>query len=654
MKPKYPLLLSPLDLGNGILLRNRIMAAPGTVTIGQGAENWPTEIIIQNYANKARSGAAVVCCKGRSSAINTDNPHRSDLDIFDPRAQHYFAQMSDAVRSNGARASIALPTPYELVGDYDVSTGVPSEFVPGDGSYVKYGKEAPKDLLERISDFYAHEAATAKMLGFNGCYIHMAYRIMFPGRFLSPHSNIRTDEYGGCVENRVRFPLEICKKIKDACGKDFLIEVTCSGEEPEFNPGVTIEDTVRFAQLAEGLIDILQIRASEIDHSQNTYLDPRVVPHYEVTKKVATRLREVGCKTHVSMVGGCHDPAVMESLLEEGACDVISTSRSFIANTDFVRKIMEGREDDIVPCLRCNKCHQPKPNFWRAACSVNPVHGIEHKVDHMYSAPSSPRRIAIIGGGPAGMEAAIVCADRGHKVTLYEKEAKLGGQLVAASVPYMKWTVKKFMDYMVHQVEKRAIDVKLNTRVTKDSITAENYDVILCAVGAEPKHAGLPGEDNPRVLTAYDALLNPAAVTGDVVVIGDGEVAVETALHFAKNGHKALLLGKHDKLAANCTPVHFRSLFIEHWEAEPNFSFELNVKTNEILDGHIVRYTAADGTEKTVEAGTVLVAVGMKARHQEAVDLAGQSPFYMLLGDCEEADSIMSAMRNAYITAMTL
>ena len=646
MPVKYPNLFSPVKIGN-VVLRNRLIATCSSPHFCQGSESWPTEGFITHYANKAKGGAAVVTCKGASPVLNGSDPHASMLDIHNGANQHYFAQMADAVRYYGAMPSILImPASGIMVHGIDASDDIWSEFVEGDGSVRMKGKAATHDYLERCSDEYAAEAKIAKNLGFGMCFMHMSYRLMLPGRFLSPYTNRRTDEYGGSVENRARFPLLICEKIKAECGSDFLVEISCSGQEPELTPGVTVEDTIELAKLCEGKVDLLQIRGTFIDPSQPTYLNPKEVPHREVASRITHAVHEAGCKTKIVIVGGGYDPNTCEEMIANEDADFIGSARAWLTNSDWGVKAMEGREDDIVPCLRCNKCHQARPEHWLSVCSVNPVFGLEPKIDRMVTKPAGKMKVAVIGGGVAGMEAALVSAQRGYDVTLYEKTGQLGGQLNIAAIPYMKWTIPKFRDYMIHQIEKSKVRVELNTPVTAGMLEKENYDAVLVAIGANPKRPPIPGAE--QVMTAVEALQKPEQVKGDVVIIGGGEVGVETGLHLAKLGHKVKVLEMQEKLAPDAVPIHFYSLFRAEWEQQPLFSFAVNAKAQEILDGKTVRYTDGDGAEQSVTADTVLVAAGMCGRQEEAMSFANSAPKVYYLGDCHECGSIQTAMREAF------
>ncbi|MGI5971283.1 MAG: FAD-dependent oxidoreductase, partial [Oscillospiraceae bacterium] len=566
---RYPHLLAPVTI-NGVTLRNRVIATCSSPHFIQGTETWPTDALITHYANKAKGGAAVVTCKGNQPKVVLD-PHDQNLDITIPANQHYFAQMADAVHYYGAKASILVQPPITLTQGWDASTGIPSEIVEGDGSVQVTGKEAPEDVLIKIADSYAEHAYIARGLGFDMCFIHMAYRLMFPGRFLSPYTNKRTDKYGGDVRGRAQFPLMIAKKIKELCGQDFLIEVSCSGHEPELQGGVTIQDTIQLAKEVEGYIDLLQIRGTFIDPSQPTYINPKRIPHLEVTEQITQAVHDMGLRTKITLIGGCQRPDILDDIIERGAADMIGSARGFLSDPNWVNKAYDGKADEITPCLRCNKCHQAKVGDWNSVCSVNPTFGIEHRLGMINVPPTPKKTVAVIGGGPAGMQAALECAKRGHDVTLYEQSGTLGGLMNDASISAIKWTLKEFRDYMVHMVAKSNINVLLNTKATPEMIEKQGYDVVIAAVGSDPIIPNIPGAE--KAFTAPEALRDHTKLDENVVIIGGGEIGVETGIHLAENGHKVTILEMLDVLAPDCVPIHFRILFREKWENTPNLSW---------------------------------------------------------------------------------
>jgi 2,4-dienoyl-CoA reductase-like NADH-dependent reductase (Old Yellow Enzyme family) len=273
---------------NGVMVRNRIIASGCSPHFVQGDQNYPGEGLITHFANKARDGAGIVVCKHRDPVAMEDKSHTNHIDIYHGPTQHYMCQMSDAVHYYGAKAMLFLfppngdTIPGTKYAEYDCSSGIPTPMVVGDGSVARIGKEAPEWVMDAVIEEHVQEAILAKEMGFDGCFIPAPYRMGFIGRFLSPLTNIRTDKYGGSWENRARFPLKLCKAIKDACGENFLIEMSISGDEHEYEGGKTIEESIYFANAAEGIIDILQIRGGQIDSSNAIAIQRIDMPHLEL------------------------------------------------------------------------------------------------------------------------------------------------------------------------------------------------------------------------------------------------------------------------------------------------------------------------------------------------------------------------------------
>lgn len=650
MSLQFKNLLSPIKINN-VVLRNRLIATASNPHFIQATEKWPTEALISHYANKAKAGAAVVTCKG-NNPVKTADPHSLSLDIHQGQHQHMFAQVADMVHYYGAKASYLVLPDMNIVKGYDASDGVLSEFVAGDGSKAEYGKAAPKELLLQMVEAYAEEAKLAKSLGFDMCFMHMAYRMMFPGRFLSPLSNKRTDEFGGSIENRARFPLMICQAIKEACGKDFLIEISISGREDDmFEGGLTLADQIEFAKLASGKADILQIRGGSIDPSQPTYLDLREIPQRDNAAAIRKGLRDAGVdNVYIDVVGGCQDLDHCEEIVASGDADFIGAARAFIADPMWGNKAYEGRSEDVVPCLRCNKCHVAGPGNWNTVCSVNPEWGLEHKVERLVSPPVQQKRIAVIGGGPVGMEAALLASRRGHRVTLYEKEARLGGLINHTDGVDIKWTLGKFRDYLVRQIGKSSVEVKLGITAEPETIKRMGYDEVIVAIGAEPATPPIPGIDGDNVIPAIHVVKEEPNMGRNVVVIGGGEIGVEMGLHLAKKGHQVTLLEMGPVLSPESVPVHFRSLFEKAWEEQDGFTYHLNARCTGIGTDS-VHYLDENGIAQTLPADSVVLAAGMRAKQDEAMTFMDGNVRTHMIGDCNKVGCIQTGLRAAYALA---
>jgi 2,4-dienoyl-CoA reductase-like NADH-dependent reductase (Old Yellow Enzyme family)/thioredoxin reductase len=640
--------------------------------------------VITHYANKAKNGAALVTCGGASlaRAVADEDPlkvraeHTSEFnpertwfiwgnhfhrfDLADGRCQNYLAQLSEAIHFYGAKATMQIAA--YVPPQYDVSTGIPSAAVYGDGSISSVGVEIPADMLDGIADNYALQAALVKEVGFDGVFLHMAYRVRLLGRFLSPLTNRRTDQYGGSLENRARFPIMVADRIKQRCGRDFIIEATMSGCDPELGTkflcetglpaiqGVTLEDAKEYAKMLTGHIDLLMLKAPQIDHAHPTGFNPEPTPFLYM----AEAIKKSGAGIKVVTSGGYQDLDVCEDIIASGKADFIAMARSWISNPDFGRKAYEGRNEDVVPCLRCNACHVSSYyDPWSSTCAVNPIWGIEHRIDKLIEPPTGKKKVAVVGGGPAGMEAALIAAGRGHQVTLYEKSGALGGLLKTSDGVSFKWPLRDFKNYLIRQIKKSNVKVCLNTEADPEMLKEEEYDAVLVAAGSEPIVPPIPGVDGKNVVFAVDVYGKEDSLAENVVVIGGGTVGVETGMHLAEKGHKVTVLEMMNMLARDAVPIHYYSMFQEAWEKLQHFKYILNARCHGI-GADKVTYLDADGKEHAIKADSVVIAVGMKPKNDLALEFYGAGDRFFMIGDCNIVGNVQKAMRSAFSTASTL
>ncbi len=661
----YPHLLSQVKCGNRIL-KSRMSSANSLPHFLQGPETYPTEQVMDHMLAVARNGAAIVTFadwskEDQRESFNEDGRRFPMYNLKDPSVENYLCQFTDQIHSYDTLVSLAImpftaPDPMYDVYDQEeyeakrTNVRVTQGDVLDDydiGYMIRGGKPSKalsKEMIASIIEDQAQKVLFYKHMGFDMVTIHCAYRATLFSRFLSPITNKRTDEYGGGIEGRSLFIRQLCTRIKELCGKDFLIELQVTGSEPG---GTTIEDTIALAKLCEGLVEIFQFRAASPNNNHPTGYNS--VEHVYKPLADCAAVKASGTSILCEPIGGFQDPDDMEEILATGKADLIGAARMFFVDYDFYQKLLEGRKDDITPCVRCNKCHVPSlTDRWLSFCTVNPKLGINHKLDQFTKPACGSKKIAVIGGGPGGMRAAMYCSERGYTVDLYEKTDRLGGQLCIMDGASFKWPLVNYRSWLIQQVEKDpAITIKLNTEATADMVRGQ-YDAVITALGATPKQPPIPGVE--KAYNVFDAFTKYDQMGKRVVVIGGSESGTEAAMCLVEHGHEATVLSRGTQLAPDATPIHYRECIEEVYTAMDDFHSIMGVTTTAIGDGY-VEYRDADGETHRIECDDVVALGGMGALLDEALAFSGTAQQVMRVGDCRKVGCIRDCNRMAWVVA---
>lgn len=652
-KMKYPKLFSPLRLGN-VVLRNRIISAPQGF-LHLDAESLPTQAAVAFYEEKARGGAAVVTIgEGYVDSVHgIDIPKGIHLDTDDCIGG--ISLLADAINKHGAIASMELQHAGMYASESYVNGNSIYAPVERMGEGTKAGArlhgvlipEMPEEVILDTINKFAEAAFRCKQAGFGMVLVHGGHGWLL-NQMMSPVINTRTDKWGGSLENRMRMPIAVCDKIKEVCGKDFLIDFRFSAADVCNPGGYTPEDGIGMAEMIDGHVDLIHCSVGNHEVEESfVVVHPSMFLEDACNLKYAAEVKK-HVKTPVVAVGAFSDPQLMEDTLAAGTVDAIAMARGLIADPDFPVKARMGKDGDINRCLRCYQCFSGLLDTKQFCCAINPIIGreLENKFD---TTAYNRKKVLVAGGGIGGMEAALEAARRGHKVVLAEKSGKLGGALLCESGVSFKKNLDQYLTRQARRVmEHPDIEVHLNTPATKKFAEEINPDAIIAALGARPViPVFISGYEKENVVGAEEVYYDMEKAGKKVVILGGGLVGCELGIHLAINEREVTVL----EMAA--TPNFAGNML--HGEAVMaqiaihGIRLLTNTKAMEIKDNGVVA-NGPDG-EIFVEADTVIYAVGQKALSEEVDELRFCAPEFYSIGDCNMPANIAKATKEGYYAA---
>jgi NADPH-dependent 2,4-dienoyl-CoA reductase/sulfur reductase-like enzyme len=503
-------------------------------------------------------------------------------------------------------------------------------------------KEMTKEDIEEIVEASGEGARRAREAGLDGVQLHGSGGYLI-NNFMSPWSNKRTDKYGGSLMGRLRFALEIIERIRLKCGNDFPIGIRLSYNEMVEGGLLPEEMEVVCGILADAGVDALDI--SRGTYGSSRYLMPYVSVPVAVMSSSAERVKKL-VDIPVMVAHRIQDPIVAEYVLAQGKADLIGMGRALIADPDLPKKAAAGHFEDVIPCIACNQgclgkaTHEPVP----ISCTVNPTVGRERETSLVPA--HKAKRVLVAGGGPGGLEAARVAAMRGHKVMLYEKADRLGGQFNLAAVPPTKQEFAKPIHYLSTQVQKAGVKVELGKEVTPELVDDLKPDVVIVATGGIPIiPADIPGADKPIVATANDVLAGKVTAGDKVIIVGGGEVGCETADYMGERSARQITVVEMLKHVASDMLPWGKEFLMERLNGY-GVNILTSAKVKEVLDDGVV--FTKNGKEESIRGvNSVVLAIGVKPVNGLAEKMKGKVAEVYVIGDAKEPRQALDAIAEA-------
>ena len=667
---KYENFLSPLTI-RGKTWKNRSVAAPmGGAEIENGHLTEHGRYFIDFYTQ----GELAEYTLGETdiSFLGSRAIKERYVELRDPLVQQGLRETAERIHMHDVIATVELCHcgATKITGPDSPVYG-PSEYLrESDGVHVHGMTEA--EILTAVSEF-AEAAVIVQRCGFDGVVLHAGHEWL-PHQFMSARTNHRTDRFGGSVENRARFLVLVMDAVRAACGEDFIITIRISGSENEPDPGYTLEECCEMCSIYARHCDIIHVSAGRYYNPVETRMISSMFQPHGCNVDAAAEIRK-HVDIPVAVVGGFNDPEMCEEVIASGKADLIVMGRQRLADPQFVAKCISGKEQEIRPCYRCMRCF-PGPAehvmgeftaSGRASaedplaalellleqlthCSVNPEYKYGPATD--WPAAAGSKRVLVAGGGPAGMQAAITAAKRGHQVLLAEKTGRLGGILNFAEHDPVKYDLYRLVQSMEKELRSAGVEVRLSTEVSEALLQSWQPDAVIAALGSAVGDRGLPGMTGANVVTAIDAYSTAWQPGERVVVLGGGQTGCETALHLLSAGCSVTLVSKYDVLCRDAYRLHGIKVRRMLQEQQCRVQY-CAVCTAVNAQGAVIQDTRS-GAVSQLQADRVVNALGMKSVDCASLRSLCAGLDYHEIGDCVRPRTICDALEEGYLAAVRL
>ena len=659
---KYQKLFTPVKIGS-VTIKNRFAMAPmGPLGLAD-AQGGFNQRGIDYYTERAKGGTGLIITGVTFSDCKVETQSMPNCPNSTYNPVHFIRtsrEMTERVHAYGSKIFLMMSAGF---GRVTIPTNL-GEFPPVAPSAIphrwldKICRPLTAEEIRSIVKSFGDGAYNAKRGGFDGVEIHAVHEGYLLDQFAISMFNQRTDEYGGSLENRLRFAKEIVEEIKSRCGEDFPVALRFSvksmikdwreGALPgeEFTEmGRDIEEGLQAAKL------LVEYGYDALDTDVGTYdawwwNHPPMYQKKGLFRPYCKMVKEV-VNVPVLCAGRMDDPDMALEALEKGECDIISPGRPLLADPDYVNKLRAGRVKEIRPCISCQEgCMGRIQEYSMINCAVNPQAARER--DMAYAPVLTSRKVLVVGGGVAGCEAARVLAVRGHRPEVYEKGGCLGGNLIPGGAPEFKEDDLALAAWYADALERLHVPVHLNHEVTKEEVLAGDWDAVIVATGSSPKTFSLGDDDH--VYTASQVLLKEKDCGENTVIVGGGLVGCETALWLARHGRKVTIVEALDKiLAVNGPLCHANKDMLERLVPFNGVEVVTGAKVKSYQNGVLTAETAEG--EKKISCNSVILAVGYREEDSLYRQLEFDVPEIYLLGDARKVSNIMYAIWDAFEVA---
>ncbi len=626
---KYSHVFQTLTI-RGVTLKNRLQYAP-TVVLKCAPNGDMTEEMLEFMEWQAKTGVGYITVGDTPVTHENDSAWLCEMNVNSDDCIHGMNQLVEAARYNGAEISVELA--HAGRGSRQDLNCPPVPAVSASrplNPEETHLKEMDQHDMDYMKGRYVDCAVRCKKAGFRIIMLHCAHNNLI-AQFLSPASNVRTDEYGGSPENRRRWPLEVLRAVREAVGNDMVIEIRVSAQE-DTPGGLELSESLDFMEASQDYVDIIHVsRGNIFDFSAAAYTIPTYFKGRQLNVGFAAEAKK-RLRVPVAVVGNITSLAEAEEIIASGKADIVAMAKSYMADGELISKSIGGRVDDIRPCTRCDQCGNANTYGTSMRCAVNPRMGTPGSILPLQ--PEKRRKVMVIGGGPGGMMAAQTLTGLGHSVKLYEKSDSLGGLLKEATSAPFKEYLRNYLDWDIRTTLACGAQIILNTEVTAETVEGENPDAVIVATGSSCLVPGIPGIDGPNVISVMDADSKNTATGSSVVVCGGGLSGLECALTLAMEGKDVTVIDllPVDKFCANMPIFNKADLFSHLNQYGVRLVGERRITA--VTDTG-VETTAPDGERQLYIAETVIIALGVKPENKLGLQLLGRyGSDVHVIGDC--------------------